>query len=71
MPYFVIEGRNKKEPVARMPGIARLTIDNLLEEILEVKQLGISRVLLFGALGSIRIIWQVMPMPKIILYLGQ
>ncbi|MDP3041541.1 MAG: porphobilinogen synthase [Candidatus Omnitrophota bacterium] len=49
MPYFVIEGRNKKEPVADMPGIARLTIDNLLEEILEVKQLGIPRVLLFGA----------------------
>ncbi|MDD5476841.1 MAG: porphobilinogen synthase [Candidatus Omnitrophica bacterium] len=49
MPYFVIEGRNKKEPVANMPGIFRLTIDNLLEEISEAKRLGISRVLLFGA----------------------
>jgi porphobilinogen synthase len=49
MPYFVIEGRDKKEPVANMPGISRLTIDNLLEEISEVKRLGISRVLLFGA----------------------
>lgn len=49
MPYFVIEGRNKKEPVANMPGIFRLTVDNLLKEVLETKRLGISRVLLFGA----------------------
>lgn len=49
MPYFVIEGRDKKEPVVNMSGISRLTIDNLLEEISEVKRLGISRVLLFGA----------------------
>ena len=49
MPYFIIEGRNKKEPVAHMPGIARLTMDNLLKDISEAKQLGISKVLLFGA----------------------
>ncbi|MDD5465146.1 MAG: porphobilinogen synthase [Candidatus Omnitrophica bacterium] len=48
MPYFVIEGRNKKEPVANMPGISRLTVDNLLKEVSESKQLGVSKALLFG-----------------------
>ncbi len=48
MPYFVIEGRNKREPVANMPGISRMTVDNLLKEISESKQLGISKALLFG-----------------------
>ncbi len=49
MPYFVIAGWNKKEPVANMPGIFRLTIDNLLKEVSAAKRLGISKVLLFGA----------------------
>lgn len=48
MPYFVIEGRNKKEPVRNMPGIARLSIDNLCEDAQEAKGYGIDRVLLFG-----------------------
>ncbi len=48
MPYFVIEGSDKQEPVANMPGIFRLSVDNLLKEVSEVKQLGIFKVLLFG-----------------------
>lgn len=32
-PFFVLEGRAKKTPVSSMPGIARMSVDNLLKEI--------------------------------------
>jgi porphobilinogen synthase len=32
-PFFVIEGKNKKETIASMPGIYRYTIDLLLKEV--------------------------------------
>lgn len=48
MPYFVITGRNKKEPIRSLPGISRLSIDILLKEIKEIKSLGVRAVLLFG-----------------------
>lgn len=48
MPYFVVEGSNKKEPVPNMPGVARLSVDNLCRDVEEAKRLGINRVLLFG-----------------------
>ncbi|MDP3788979.1 MAG: porphobilinogen synthase [Candidatus Omnitrophota bacterium] len=48
MPYFVIAGAHKKEPVVSMPGIARLSIDNLLKDILKALASGIKAVLLFG-----------------------
>ena len=31
-PLFVIEGEKRREPVASMPGVERLTIDELLRE---------------------------------------
>ncbi len=31
-PMFVIEGKNVKEPIDSMPGISRLSIDNLIIE---------------------------------------
>ena len=46
MPYFVIEGENK--PIKSMPGISRLSIDNLVKDIKETRDLGIGAVLLFG-----------------------
>lgn len=48
MPYFVIEGKGKREKIKAMPGIARLSVDNLLKDIKEAKTLGIKAVLLFG-----------------------
>lgn len=48
MPYFVIEGRNKKESIKSIPGIYRLSLDNLIEDIKEIKNLGIKAILLFG-----------------------
>jgi porphobilinogen synthase len=51
-PYFVIEGRNRKEPVSSMPGIFKLSIDNLIKDIEETRGLGINKMLLFGVSGE-------------------
>ena len=48
MPYFVIEGQDKKEPIASMAGMYRLSVDNLVKDIKECKESGIKAVLLFG-----------------------
>jgi porphobilinogen synthase len=48
LPFFVIDGKNKKEPISSMPGIYRLSIDLLIKEIQEVKNLGVNTFLLFG-----------------------
>lgn len=49
LPYFVIEGRNKKEAINLFPGVYRLSIDNLIKDINEAKSLGIKAILIFGA----------------------
>jgi len=46
-PVFVLEGEGRREPVASMPGIERLSIDLLLEEAAEIHNLGIPAVALF------------------------
>ena len=46
-PLFVIEGRQKREPVASMPGIERLSIDLLVAECRRLAALGIPAVALF------------------------
>ena len=46
-PMFVIEGKDKREPVASMPGVERYSIDLLVKEALAVKALGIPAVALF------------------------
>lgn len=48
MPYFVVEGRSRREPVKSMPGIYKLSADNLVKDIEEAWALGIKAVLLFG-----------------------
>ena len=48
MPCFVTAGKNKKAPIKSMPGIERLSIDNLIKEVKEIKSLGIPAILLFG-----------------------
>ncbi|MBU0549879.1 porphobilinogen synthase [Myxococcota bacterium] len=47
-PHFVLPGVNRREPIASMPGIERLSVDLLLEVVAEDLQLGIGAVLLFG-----------------------
>ena len=51
-PYFVVEGEGIVEPVPTMPGINRYSIDTLVEDALEVKRLGIDKVLLFGVVSD-------------------
>ena len=46
-PMFVIEGRNQRQAVASMPGIERVTIDELVREAEAVAKLGIPALALF------------------------
>ena len=49
-PYFVVEGSDVKDPIPSLPGIFRFSIDALLDDIKEVKALGVNKVLLFGVI---------------------
>ena len=46
-PVFVCEGKNRREAVASMPGIERLSIDLLVAEASEIVELGIPAIALF------------------------
>jgi porphobilinogen synthase len=46
-PLFVIEGRNRSEPVPSMPGIRRHSIDRLLAHVEQCMRLGIPAVAVF------------------------
>ncbi|MCG5031103.1 porphobilinogen synthase [Mesosutterella sp. OilRF-GAM-744-9] len=47
LPVFVEEGQNRRDPVPSMPGVCRLSIDQLLEVCEEMVSLGIPMVALF------------------------
>ncbi len=46
-PVFVIEGRNRSEAVASMPGVTRYSVDLLISKVEEAAGLGIPAVALF------------------------
>lgn len=46
-PVFVIEGQNKSETVASMPGVERLTIDRLVVFAEQIAELGIPAIAIF------------------------
>jgi porphobilinogen synthase len=46
-PVFVIDGKNRSEPVASMPGIERVTIDKLLMQAEALLKLGVPALALF------------------------
>ncbi|HEY5642713.1 MAG TPA: porphobilinogen synthase [Woeseiaceae bacterium] len=46
-PVFVLDGKGRREEVTSMPGISRKSIDLLLEELAEARDLGIPAVALF------------------------
>jgi len=46
-PLFVLEGKGQRQSVASMPGVERVSIDELLKEAAEVVALGIPAVALF------------------------
>lgn len=47
-PLFVVEGRDRREEIASMPGQFRLSVDLLVKEAAEIKSLGIPAIILFG-----------------------
>lgn len=47
-PLFVVEGKDRREEIASMPGQCRLSIDLLVKEAGEIKALGIPAIILFG-----------------------
>ena len=47
-PLFVVPGKNVKNPVKSMPGVFQLSVDKLVEECKEVRDLGIPAIILFG-----------------------
>ncbi|MGK2913773.1 MAG: porphobilinogen synthase, partial [Porticoccaceae bacterium] len=51
-PVFVVEGSNRREPIASMPGIERLSIDLLVREAASWAALGIPAVALFPVVGA-------------------
>jgi porphobilinogen synthase len=46
-PIFVVEGRGERQPVASMPGIERLTVDELLRECAILTKLKVPAIALF------------------------
>src|SRR5476649_406828 len=46
-PVFVIEGENKREPVASMPGVERLSVDLVVKAARDAAALGIPVIALF------------------------
>jgi porphobilinogen synthase len=48
LPLFVTHGRDRREPIAAMPGVERLSIEHAVAEAAEAAALGIPAVMLFG-----------------------
>ncbi len=51
-PMFIIDGKNARETIASMPGIERVSIDQLLIEAAELVKLGIPAVALFPVVAA-------------------
>ena len=47
-PLFVMPGRGKREPVPSMPGVYRISVDQLKQEAAACLEVGIKSVILFG-----------------------
>jgi porphobilinogen synthase len=48
MPFFVVEGKDVRQSVPSMPGVARLSVDRLVREVGKAGALGLGGVILFG-----------------------
>ncbi|MFH7319184.1 porphobilinogen synthase [Desulfurivibrio sp. D14AmB] len=47
-PLFVMPGKKKREEISSMPGVFRLSVDQLAAEAKECRQLGVNSLILFG-----------------------
>ncbi|NYT52320.1 MAG: porphobilinogen synthase [Candidatus Vesicomyosocius endoextente] len=53
-PIFIIKGENKRQKINSMPGIERLSVDQLLIEVAELIELGIQAIALFPVVPPIK-----------------
>ena len=53
-PVFVIEGSNRTEPVASMPGVERVTLDRLMPVAERCLELGVPAMALFPVIDPSR-----------------
>ncbi len=51
-PIFVIEGKQKKQRINSLPGINRLSIDNVIKEVRKLKNNGIKAAALFPSISN-------------------
>jgi len=51
-PVFVLDGKNRSEPIVSMPGIARQTLDRLLVQAEQCTKLGIPAIALFPVIAQ-------------------
>jgi porphobilinogen synthase len=48
LPLFAVHGRGVREPIDSMPGVSRLSLDEVLKEAKDAASMGIPAILLFG-----------------------
>ena len=48
LPLFAVHGRGVRDPIGSMPGVSRLSLDELLKEAKDAASMGIPAILLFG-----------------------
>jgi len=51
-PMFVTDGKTAREPVASMPGVDRVNLDELLKEAQQIQALGIPAIALFPVIAD-------------------
>ena len=51
-PLFIVEGKSKRESIKSMPGIERLSIDQLMIEAKEIVDLNIPAIALFPVIEA-------------------
>lgn len=51
-PVFVLPGKDRVEPILSMPGINRLSVDKLLQEAKELKNLGVPAIAIFPVVAQ-------------------
>src|SRR5215468_9300604 len=52
LPLFAVHGRGVRDPVSSMPGVSRLSLDELAKEAKDAAGMGIPAILLFGIPAS-------------------
>ncbi|MGH7265915.1 MAG: porphobilinogen synthase [Candidatus Rokuibacteriota bacterium] len=52
LPLFAVHGRGVREPISSMPGVNRLSLDELAKEAKDAASMGIPAILLFGVPAS-------------------